>query len=114
MPKTPPTYYVRLDTFWQNSPDRWAGPFTSRDEAEQAIDDAARSKESLVVRLNQNPQDIKHAIRVYGVFPASQAIRRGMILPEMDIDRTNIIDRIPLDTDELFDIEQKMRVTHEG
>ena len=38
------TYYIRIDTYWQNSADSFVGPFASRDEAqaeiESAMDDA--------------------------------------------------------------------------
>jgi len=107
MAKTPATYYVRLDTFWQHSPDRFAGPFGSREAAEAAIDAATTNPAADVVRLDRRPRDIKYAIRVYGVLPASQALRLGMCTPEMtDYSRTNVISRIPLDTDDLFELEQ--------
>lgn len=55
------TYYVRYSSYWQNSPDRWAGPFDSKPEAQQTIDDC-------------NPDiDMRNGIRINGIYSKTEA-----------------------------------------
>jgi hypothetical protein len=101
-----PTYYVRFDTYWQGSPDRWAGPFDTRGEAQEAIDLAVDTPHTCAVLAGQTPGDIKHAVRVYGVSNKSQAERLGM--RDHTHDTTNVVGmRVPTSTDDLFEIEQR-------
>lgn len=105
MPKTAATYYVRIDTFWQNSPDRFVGPFPTRAAAQKAIDAACADPQSQIVVLGTSPRDIKHAIRVWGIMTATEARRAGM---HEDWDSLrNVLPEIPLHTDHLFEMEQE-------
>lgn len=100
-----PTYYVRFDTYWQGSPDRWAGPYDNRMDAEIAIDDAVHAPDTCAVMAGRTPSDIKRAIRIYGIYSKSQAERAGM--RDLAADVPNIVGpRVPTSTDDLFDMEQ--------
>lgn len=88
-------YYVRFDTYWQNAPDHFAGPFDSREAAEAAIKAAESAAGSKVVRSSQMAHDVRNGIRVHGVVSATEAKRRGL--------RHNYeaLDEIPVSTSEL-------------
>lgn len=105
MPKSPATYYVRVDTFWQNSADRFVGPFKSRPAAEAAIREANAAPGGEVVVMGTSPRNIKRAIRIWGVLTKTEAERAGM-RDEYD-SRRNVLPRIPIDTDDLFDLEER-------
>lgn len=95
-------YYIRFDTYWQGSADRWVGPFASRSQANTEIERATKAEGSLAVQAGRSPSNIKYAIRVWGVQTRSEARRYGM----REGENTNIVGTtIPLNTDELFDIE---------
>ena len=100
------TYYIRMDTFWQNSPDRWVGPFDSRDEADAAIEAAREEPGALIALPGVAAPDVRHAVRVYGVHPRSTAQRMGMRAYALGDARDNTLSRLPINADELFDIEQ--------
>lgn len=93
------TYFIRIDTYWQNSADRFVGPFDSREAAEVAIDAATSANKSMVVRQGQSARNIKTGIRVHGVLSKTEAKRAGMT-------ERNVLSRtIPLDTYELREHE---------
>ena len=112
MAKTAARYYVKLDTLWQGSPYRYAGPFASREEAEQAIQEAAdKDTAEMVVPAGDGGRnvswsgrglDIKRAIRVAGVVSQSIAQRSGLSL---DPETGNVISAVPANADELFSME---------
>lgn len=107
MARIPASYYVKLDTYWQHSPDRFAGPFANRDEAEKAIDIALKRAGSKVTMYNHQAADVRHGIRVYGVLSRSEARRDGLRL-DWDGQRNCIGKVIPVDTDHLFDLENPL------
>lgn len=95
-PRATPTFYVRFDTYWQHSPDRFVGPFITR-AAAQAIIDGIETGENVWRADSMCGGDIRTAIRVYPeVLTASQARRMGM---------RDAYSELPKDTDELFDLE---------
>ena len=97
-PRSTPSYYVRFDTYWQNSPDRFVGPFATRAEAEAVID-GIQTEDNVWRADSMCGGDIRTAIRVYpDVLTASQARRMGM----RDDNEFGVL---PRDTDELFDLE---------
>lgn len=101
-----PTYYVRLDTCWQNSADWFAGPYDNRLLAQNAIDRALCAANSQVVLLGQHAENVRVAIRVWGILSKSQAERVGM--RDYATTRSNVIgERIPLDTDDLFEMQRQ-------
>lgn len=105
MTKSAAAYYIRIDTYWQHSPDRWVGPFASRKQAEGAIGAALNAEDGCAVMSGQRPQDIKRAIRVYGVFPKSHAERMGM-RDASHYPKSNLIGHeVPINIDELFEKE---------
>jgi hypothetical protein len=107
MARTPATYFVRIGTYWQNSPYRFVGPFATREEAEAAIEAAYTNGNVNVWRSSSMcGGDIKTAICVYGVMNKSEAFRAGM--RDIGLRGTNMLPRIPVNTDELFDYEQAM------
>jgi len=105
MARTPASYYVKFDTYWQHSPDRFAGPFASRDDAQAAIDAALNDPQSKAVMYGQHATDIKHGVRIYGILSRSEARRDGLRL-DWDAEQNCIGKRIPVSTDDLFELEQ--------
>lgn len=85
------TYYVRTDTFWQNSPDNWEGPFDSKREAQEWIDEKLSSDEDYVMS-GTSPRNIRDAKRIFGVYSKSEARRMGMRSLALGDDRTNVSD----------------------
>jgi len=65
-------FYVRMDTYWQNSKDVWFGPYTTRQAAEDAADCGAGRYD-----LGQMAADIKNQTRVLGVYNATESRKRG-------------------------------------
>ena len=57
------SYYIRFDTYYQNSADRFCGPFDSRKAAEKEIERAVNARNSKVVRYGNQPTDIKESVR---------------------------------------------------
>lgn len=94
------TYYIRFDTYWQNSADRFCGPFNSREEAEAEIKRAQNAPNSMVTRWGQSPVDVKNAVRVLEIVTKTQAGR--------GLNPGLTFDRLPLNLDELADEEQYM------
>lgn len=106
MAKTPATYYVRIDTLWQNSPDWWVGPFASEGEAQAEIDRALNDQKSACVMAGRLAGDVKHAIRIFGIVPKSQAIRKGLKAYSLGDNYNNTLGKfIPLSTDDLAEME---------
>jgi hypothetical protein len=95
------SYFIRIDTYWQNSPDRFVGPFKNRKDAEAAIKVAQDADTSLVVRPGQSARDIKRGIRVLGVVPATVA-RRNYGMTE----RNTLSRVIPINTEDLREHEE--------
>jgi hypothetical protein len=70
------TYYIRIDTYWQNSPDEFVGPFSSREEAQREIDAAVA--EGKVCMASHMAADLRNGIRVHGILSKTAAQRSGM------------------------------------
>lgn len=76
--KTAATYYIEVDTYWQNSKSYFVGPFKSREAAEAWY---AEIPEYANVWLNNSMcgGDIRSAWRVYiGALSKTAATRCGM------------------------------------
>lgn len=69
------TYYVRVDTYWQNSTDYFVGPFSDRQAAERWLD-AGRCGNGINL-AGHFATDIKHDWRAC-VISATEAKRWGM------------------------------------
>lgn len=93
------TYFIRIDTYWQNSLDRFVGPFASRDEAQAEIDHATNAENSRVVLIGQSASDIKTGIRCHGILSKTSATRHGMT------ERNTLSMTIPLNTADLTEHE---------
>jgi hypothetical protein len=93
-------YYVHIDTFWNNSPDYFVGPFASEKDAltaaKIAIDD---NKSNVTSSLTSSIASIADAIRVYGACTESHAIKQGMINNHSSMH--NVISTMPRDTSDL-------------
>jgi hypothetical protein len=99
-------YYVRVDTYWQNSPDRFVGPFDTRDEAQAAIDDIP-TRDNVWLSTSTCGGNIKTAVRVYPtILTATEAKRSGMV-EDYASSRYNVIPRMPHDSDDLFEMTQR-------
>ncbi len=85
------TYYIRTNTFWQNSPDTWHGPFESRQEAQEWIDYKLDGPENYII-AGESPANIKTAKRIHGIYSKSEARRQGMRSLALGDDVTNVDD----------------------
>ncbi len=98
-------YYIHFDTLWQNSADRFAGPFPSRQDAEAALVLALNDPDGEVwMDSNLGGANIKQAIRIYGVVDHTQALEAG--LREAGMRGYNILPRIPRSVSDLFHMER--------
>lgn len=88
-------YYVRFDTYWQNSPNHFAGPFDSREAAGAAIEAAENADGSKVARSSQMANDVRNGIRIHDIVSATEAKKYGLK------NSYKALDRIPKNTDEL-------------
>ena len=98
-------YFVRIDTYWHNSPDYFVGPFASREEAQAAIDDI-RTEDNVWLSTSQCGGDIRTAVRVYpAILTATEAKRDGM--RDDYGSRHNVISQMPQGSGDLFaELEQ--------
>ena len=87
--------YVKVDSYWQNSPDYFVGP-VSKAEAQAMIMAAQRANGSLVALSSQMSRDVRHGIRV--VIVTNRAAKSRII---EDYPNRNILPSIPTSTDEL-------------
>jgi hypothetical protein len=104
MARTAAAYYVRVDTYWQNSPDRFAGPFESREAAQAEIDRAINEPDSNAWLAGEHcGGNIKYAVRIFpDILTATEAKRQGM-RPLGALRGTNMIgERIPVHADDLY------------
>ena len=97
------TYYIRIDTYWQNSADSFVGPFASRDEAQAEIESAM--DDGKVCMAYHMAADIKSGIRVHEVLSKTQAKRQGMTAGQCG-EGNMIGKRIPRNTGELSRMKQ--------
>lgn len=73
------TYFLRIDSYWQNSPDRFVGPFSSKDEAATAIE-AVPENANVWLSTSTCGGDIRDAVRVYPEpLSKTQARKAGML-----------------------------------
>jgi hypothetical protein len=108
-PRSQATYYIHIDTFWQNSPDRFVGPFDSKAEAQAAIDEAYDALDSNVAAYGMSSNNIKGAVRVHGVLSKSAARRAGMRDYGLGDDTSNVIgERVPHSMNDLKEIEEEL------
>lgn len=93
------TFFVRIDTYWAGSHDRFVGPFNSRQDANAAINAAVWAEGSLVTPSGKMAKNAKSGIRVHGIVSKSEAKRLGF--------KGNALTEIPLDTEALYQAEQE-------
>ena len=89
-------YYIRIDTYWQNSRDTFFGPYSSRAAAEAALRASGAGRSD----LGQSARDIKNQTRCLGILNTTKARQAGM-------NERNVIpaqSTIPGDLAELEDI----------
>lgn len=101
-------YYIRVDTYWQNSPDYFVGPFDSRDAAQQAIE-AIPENANVWLSINSCSGDLKAAVRLYpSILTATEAKRGGMIA-DLAHPKYNVISRVPMNSEDLFWMVESIR-----
>jgi hypothetical protein len=102
------TYFICIDTFWANSPNRFVGPFTSKNEALAEVERAISADNDVVIP-GKSPLNIKDAIRICGVVSKTNALKHGMVDYEYGHDRSNVIGtRIPDNIGDLREIEEQI------
>lgn len=94
-------YYIKLDSYWQNSPDRWVGPYESRAEAQEAVNTSS------LILPGQTPADIKEALRFWGRYPKGAALKQG--LPTEAPESWLILPSIPDSLSELRQMEEELK-----
>ena len=95
-------YFIRIDTYWQNSKDNFVGPFNSREEAQAAID-GIETEDNVWLSTSTCGGDIRTAVRVYPtILTASEAKRMGM--RDDYGPRHNVVPRMPSREHDLFDM----------
>lgn len=99
-------YFIRIDTYWQNSPDHFVGPFESRETAQTAIDAALEAPNTCAVAAGQMARDVKNGIRVHGILSQTEAKRMGMKDWRLGDNESNVIGkRVPVDTADLYQMQ---------
>lgn len=96
-----PQYFVRFDSYWQNSPDYFAGPFDSKADAEAEIVRAESAPGSMIVRSHQTASNVRDGIRVHGVMSYTSARRAGMRDESYGDDWSNVYNDVPANWNEL-------------
>ena len=64
-------FYVEVDSYWQNSPSLFIGPYAGREDAQAAAD------ASKAIPADKNAPDVRHNVR-YEIHNTTQAKRSGM------------------------------------
>lgn len=102
-------YFIRIDTYWQNSLDYFVGPFASRANAQSAID-GIQTEDNVWISTSQCGGDIRTAVRVYpSILTASEAKRMGM---RNDYGpRHNVVTQMPSREHDLFEMVNDLRCT---
>ena len=101
------TYFVRIDTYWQNSKDNFVGPFESRAAAQAAID-GIQTEDNVWLSTSTCGGDIRSAVRVYPtILTASEAKRMGM--RDDYSSRHNTVPAMPSRENDLFEMLNDMR-----
>jgi hypothetical protein len=90
-------FYVRLDTFWSDSPDRWFGPYATRQAAEAAAEGSGAARHD----LGQMAGDVRHQTRILGIYNTTESHARG----RRGHNSHPAMDKLPGDTDALYAIE---------
>jgi hypothetical protein len=100
-------YFIRVDTYWQNAPDYFVGPFASREAAQEAID-SIETADNVWLSTSTCGGDIRTAVRVYpAVLTATEAKRSGM--RDDYSARHNVVSEMPRDSADLFNALQVYR-----
>jgi len=100
-------YFIRIDTYWQNSKDYFVGPFESRDEAQAAID-GIQTEDNVWLSTSTCGGDIRSAIRVYPkILTATEAKRGGM--HDDYGNRHNVVPVMPSRENDLFEMMESVR-----
>lgn len=106
------TFFIRIDTLWQNSPDYFVGPFDTRAEAQAAIDAAVNHDDSKVVLPGRMAGDVKEAVRVHGILGKTEARKAGLTDLVLFGDRTlhsNLLGKeVPFNGGRLSELKQSM------
>lgn len=100
-------YFVRIDTYWQNSKDNFVGPFDSREAAQAAID-GIQTEDNVWLSTSTCGGDIRSAVRVYPtILTATEAKRMGM--RDDYSSRHNTVPVMPSRENDLFEMLESTR-----
>jgi len=91
-------FFVRLDTYWQGSPDRWIGPYPTLDAARAACDDSGAGRAD----LGQMAGDVKNQTRVLGIHNGTKSRHLG----RRDENTIPAQDKVPSSTAALRELER--------
>lgn len=104
--KRAPSYFIQVDSYWANSPDRFVGPFDSRAAAQEAID-AIETSDNVWLSTSTCGGDIRDAVRVYPhILTFTEARRAGLCCWTLGDSRSNLLGkRIPRSLPEMHLME---------
>lgn len=100
-------YFIRVDTYWQNSPDYFVGPFDSREAAQAAIDNI-QTEDNVWLSTSTCGGDIRSAVRVFPAILTASEAKRGGMRDDYGA-RHNVMPTMPRDANDLFEYFQQMR-----
>jgi len=88
-------WYIEVDSYWQNSPSLFIGPYADRQDAQAAAD------ASKAIPADRNAPDVKHNVR-YELLNTTQAKRSGM---NVDNTESPLCMSVPSNTEQLSRIQ---------
>jgi hypothetical protein len=105
---TPAQYFIRIDTYWQNSPDHFVGPFNSRESAQVAIENIDSARDNVWLSTSMCGGDIRSAVRVYPVILTTTEAKRSGMRNDYS-NRQNTVPVMPSRENDLFTMLQEAR-----
>lgn len=102
------TYFIRVDSYWQNSPDYFVGPFESKELAQAEINRATTDPDSLAILSQHLASDVKNGVRVHAVINKTKAREMGMRDWQFGDEYSNLLGtRIPINTHDMMRMGEK-------
>lgn len=100
-------YFIQVDTYWQNSPDYFVGPFDTREDAQAAID-GIRTEDNVWLSTSMCGGNIRDAVRVYPAILTRSEARRGGMRDDAASAKYNVVPRMPTDATDLYEMTSAM------
>lgn len=95
-------FYIRMDTYWQDSADTWFGPYSTREAAVAAADNSGAGRDD----LGQMARDVRNQTRILGIHNATESRKLG----RKDRNTIPALEKAPGDIAELAALEEEYMV----